>query len=100
MAGASAGSPSIDGTEALLPYRTRPECVHHVWRRGAAQLEPRPAVDDPPAGRLDLPPEAVGLGPVARRSRRGSKPGELADRVGSGVGHAARLTGTAQRARA
>ena len=71
MAGAVAGSASRDGTDALLPYRTRPEASDDVGRRGGPQLESRPVVDDAPARRLDLGPEPIGLGPVAGGPRRG-----------------------------
>ena len=75
-----------------------PPILDHIGWGGWQELEPRPAVDHPPASGLDLGAESIGLRPVARLTRRRSSLGERADLVGRLVprrlGHARRLAGT------
>ena len=77
-----AGSSSRDGT-------SRARSVADDARRSATSADAAgvraksvPAVDDLPAGRLDLVAEAVGLGPVARVAGRGALVGERPGLVG------------------
>ena len=95
VAGAVAGSASRDGTDALLPYRTRPEASTTSGGAAGRSSNSRPVVDDAPARGLDLGPEPIGLGPVAGGSRRGPCGGEVADLPRRAVSHPPRLTGTA-----
>ena len=85
------GSSSRDGTEALAPYRTRAPSGRSGGCAGS-RLEVDAPIDDLPAGRLDLRPQAVGRrevpGRASRRARaRRGRGRSSGGRVGSsGIG--------------